>query len=82
MELRRRIVGVILSEEGQEALARSGMISAGPAEVFLQALEEDEKGLWVDIWKEDAQHLLLIRWDCILAIDVPVGGTPLLESFV
>jgi hypothetical protein len=78
----RGIVGLILSEEGQAALARSGMIAGGPAEVLLEALEEDEKGLWVDIWKEDGRHRLLIRWDCILAIDVPIGGTPPLESFV
>jgi hypothetical protein len=82
MELGSGIVRVILSEEGQAALARSAMISGGSAEVFLPALEADEKGLWIDIRKEDGQHLLLIRWDCILAIDVPIGGTPLLESFV
>ena len=82
MELRSGIVRVILSEEGQAALVRSAVISGDSAEAFFSALEADEKGLWIDIRKEDGQHVLLIRWDCILAIDVPVGGTPVLESFV
>ena len=82
MELRSGIVKVILSNEGQAALERSGIIAGPSTEMFLPALETDEKGLWVDIRKEDGRHLLLIQWRCILAIDVPVGGTPLLETFV
>jgi len=82
MELRSGTVRVILTEEAQAALVRCGMISEDPAEGFLLESGEDEKGLWVDIWKEDGRHRLLIRWDCILAVDVPIGGTPPLESFV
>ena len=48
----------------------------------MYALETDVSGLWVSMRKEDGEHSLLIRWDCILAVDVPIGGTPLLESAV
>ncbi len=82
MELRSGIVRVILSEEGEAALVRSAVISGVSAETYFPALEADEKGLWIDVRKEDGRHLLLIRWDCIRAIDVPLGGTPILESVV
>ena len=80
MELRRPVV-VFLSQMGQEALQAAGVPEdSGTATLF--ALETDESGLWVTIRKEDGEHSVLIRWDCILTLDVPMGGTPLLESAV
>jgi hypothetical protein len=80
MELRRPVV-VFLSQMGQEAFQAAGVPEeSGTATLY--ALETDASGLWVSIRKEDGEHSLLIRWDCILTVDVPVGGTPLLESAV
>ena len=80
MELRRPVV-VLLSQMGQEAFRVVGLPEEG-GEATLFALETDESGLWVSVRKKDGEHSLLIRWDCILAVDVPVGGTPILESAV
>lgn len=80
MQLRRPVV-VFLSQMGQEAFQAAG-IPEDAGETSLFALETDESGLWVSSRKADGEHWLLVRWDCILAIDVPVGGTPFLESAV
>ncbi len=81
MEL-NRVVTVFLNEKGQEALHLAAGISRQSAVESFYALQTDETGLWVSNRKEDGEHWLLVRWDCILAVDVPVGGTPILESTV
>jgi hypothetical protein len=80
MQLRRWVV-VLLSQMGQEALRTIGIAEEG-GEATLFALETDESGLWVSCRRADGEHWVLIRWDCILAVDVPVGGTPNLEAAV
>ncbi len=80
MELRRPVV-VFLSRMGQEAMQAAG-VPEGAGMAAFNALETDESGLWVRIRKDDGEHLLLIRWDCILTLDVPAGGTPFVESAV
>ena len=80
MELGRPVV-LFLSQMGQEAFhAASIPEEGGLASLF--ALETDPNGVWVSIRKNDGEHSFLVRWDCILAVDVPVGGTPNLESAV
>jgi hypothetical protein len=81
MELNRPVT-VFLSEKGQETLELVAGVSRESVVTSFYAFQTDESGLWVSVRKEDGEHSLLIRWDCILAVDVPVGGTPVLESTV
>ncbi|PYV20776.1 MAG: hypothetical protein DMG24_21725 [Acidobacteria bacterium] len=34
--------------------------------------ETDDLGLWVKIEREGSEHLLLVRWEYVLSIDVEV----------
>jgi len=36
--------------------------------------ETDDVGIWVRILREDAEHIFLVRWEYVLAVDVPAGG--------
>jgi len=81
MELNRP-VSVFLSAQGQETLELAVGVSRESDVAWFYALRTDESGLWVSIRRKDGEHSLLIRWDCILAVDVPIGGTPILESAV
>jgi len=81
MELNRRVV-IFLNEKGRDTLQLAAGIPGESVVAFFYALRTDESGLWVSSRKEDGEHWLLVRWDCILAVDVPVGGTPVLESTV
>jgi hypothetical protein len=33
--------------------------------------EADDLGLWVSVERKDGEHHLLMRWECVLSIDVP-----------
>ncbi len=81
MDLNRPVT-VFLNEKGRETLELAAGISRESAVTSCYAFQTDESGLWVSVRKKDGDHSLLIRWDCILAVDVPVGGTPILESAV
>jgi hypothetical protein len=81
MELNRPVT-VFLSAKGQETLELAAGVSRESEVASFYAFQTDESGLWVSVRKKDSEHSLLIRWDCILAVDVPVGGTPILEMAV
>jgi hypothetical protein len=81
MELNRPVT-VFLSARGRETLELVAGVSRESEAASFYAFQTDESGLCVSVRKEDGEHSLLIRWDCILAVDVPVGGTALLESAV
>jgi hypothetical protein len=79
MELNRPVT-VFLSESGKEALELAAGVSRLSVFTSFYGFHTDESGLWVSVRKDDGEHLLLLRWDCILAVDVPLGGTPIMET--
>ncbi len=81
MELNRPVT-IFLSEKGQEALQQAVGLPEQSTVASFYALQADDGGLWVSNRKADGEHWLYIPWGCILALDVPVGGTPRLESVV
>jgi hypothetical protein len=81
MELNKQNVAVFLKGEGRSAVELAAGISMRDSPMaYFYVLESDGTGLWVSTRKQDGEHQLLIPWDCILAVDVPVGGTPVPES--
>jgi len=68
----QRTISLIVSREGQDVLG----ITAGlpPSESYLFLVDEtDDLGLWVRIRREGGEHLLLIRWEYVLSMDVEVA---------
>ncbi len=81
MELNRPVT-IFLNATGREALQLATGKPQESAEASFHALYTDETGVLVSVRDDYGEHQLLIPWSCILALDVPVGGTPLLESAV
>ena len=41
--------------------------------IYIQ--DTDDIGIWARINREDGEHIVLIRWDYILAVDFAAGET-------
>jgi len=70
--LAQRTISLIVSREAREVLS----VSAGLPEsdsYLLLVDETDDLGLWARVEREDGEHLVLIRWEYVLAIDVEVA---------
>lgn len=76
MEIEDQDIVVVLSHEGRGALRDLG-IDTQPAPVLLHAMEKDEHGVWILYQQEDGDHLVLVRWEHIQALDIARGqATP------
>ena len=73
MKIDQRDILVVLSQEGRRALRDAAIELPASPTILFQAQEEDEHGLWIRIAREDGDHLVLIRWDYILALDLTIG---------
>jgi hypothetical protein len=64
----------LLSDEGLDALRIALPDLPDSPLVFLFIQETDELGLWVRVKrKDDEDHVLLIRWEFVLTIDLPAA---------
>jgi hypothetical protein len=68
----KQTISLIVSREGQEVLGISGGLPTSESYLFVVD-ETDDLGLWVRIQREDGEHLVLIRWEYVLSIDVEVA---------
>jgi len=63
VKLEDRRVVLYLGDEGGRVLRQAG----------IDVLDTGDHGLWVRIDYEDGQHVILVRWDYNLAIDIGGG---------
>jgi len=73
VKLEDRRVVLYLSDEGRRVLRQTGINVLDTGGFSFDVQETSDLGLWVHIDYEDGQHLILIRWNYILAIDVDGG---------
>ena len=73
MKIGERNVAVLLSEEGRQVLKLAAVNLAESSFLWVYAEDTDDMGLWARISREDGDHLVLIRWEYVLAIDFPAG---------
>jgi len=73
VKLEDRRVVLYLSDEGRRVLRQAGLGVLDTGGVTFDVHETSDHGLWVRVDYGDGQHLILIRWDYILAIDVGGG---------
>ncbi len=75
MNVRHQSVVVLLSDEGQSALqlAVPSLPETRLAPFYVQ--DTDDIGMWVRVKRPDGEHLLLVRWEFVLTIDMAVGET-------
>jgi hypothetical protein len=74
MKLDDRSVVVHLSDEGRRVLRQVGVEVPDTPGVSFDVEESDEQGVWVRLEYQDGPHVLLVRWDYVLAMDVPLGA--------
>jgi hypothetical protein len=70
--LAQRTISLIVSRQGPEVLGVSAGLPASEGYLFVVD-ETDDLGLWVRIEREDGGHLVLIRWEYVLSIDVELA---------
>jgi len=73
MKLSGQTVALLLSQDGQEVLRLCSVAFPGSGLLTVLVDESEELGLWIRIPREDQVHLLLLRWEYILTIDLPSG---------
>jgi hypothetical protein len=73
VKIAERDVAVLLSEQGQQLLKALNLSEAPVQWLYVQ--DADELGIWARVPREDGNHLVLIRWDFVLALDFPAGQT-------
>ncbi|MGH9424742.1 MAG: hypothetical protein ACRD2L_00310 [Terriglobia bacterium] len=75
MNVAHRDVAIVLSEEGRGVIQLAAAAERDlPINVFY-VQETDDVGLWIRVRREDGEHLVLIRWEFILSMDVPARET-------
>ena len=73
VKLEDRRVVLYLSDEGRKVMRQAGIDVLDTGGLSFDIQETGEHGLWVRMDFEDGQHVILIRWNYILAIDVDGG---------
>jgi hypothetical protein len=79
VKLRERTLGVLVSEEGRQVLQLAALNLAESQFIWAYVDDSDDGGLWARVAREDGDHQVLIRWEYVLSIDVPVGPPKTLE---
>lgn len=73
MTLTHQTVTIALSDDAREALER---VAANVPESLALTVEvegTDDLGIWVRLERKDGWHLVLVRWEYVLAVDVLAG---------
>jgi hypothetical protein len=74
IKLEEQSVVVHLSDEGRRVLRQVGVELPDTPAVRFDVQEESDHGLWISLdYPDGRRHVLLIRWEYILAMDVIVG---------
>ena len=73
MRISEKTLAVLLSEDGRKILELAALKLAESQFLWVYVEESDDLGLWARVEREDGDHLVLIRWEYILAIDIPAG---------
>jgi hypothetical protein len=71
LNLRRKQIQVLLSDEGRQALSLAvpDLPESGVASVAVE--DSDDLGIWIRQGRLDGEHFLLVRWEFVVTIDVP-----------
>lgn len=70
MNVARREVAVILNNDGRLVLQMAAVTLPDEGAVAMFVQDTDDLGLWVKAERSDGDHLLLVRWEYVLSIDI------------
>jgi hypothetical protein len=73
MRVTERDAAVLLGDEGRNVLQLAS-VNIGDSPFLAVKIEDgDDIGIWVRIPREDGDHLLLVRWEYVLSMDLEAG---------
>ena len=61
MQINRRDVAVLLTEDGRQVLRLAQLSLPDSASITLEIEDTDDMGLWASVHRADGDHLILIR---------------------
>ena len=73
MKIGERDITVLITDTGREVLKSLNLDDSAMQWLYVQ--DTDDMGIWARVPREDGNHLVLIRWDFVLALDFPAGET-------
>ena len=76
MKIAEREIAILPGEDGGKIAELAGIPLAGGSQflwVNAYVEESDDLGLWARLDRPDGDHLFLIRWEYVLAIDMLEG---------
>jgi hypothetical protein len=71
IDLSAQNVVLHLNDEGRRVLQQVGVPMPESAAVLFEIEEVQEQGIWIRFEFDDGQHLLLVLWKYVVAVDVP-----------
>jgi len=71
MTVAQKSVAVFLTDDGKEVLRQTKYTMPQMGGVVMYVQDVDDYGLWVRIKREDADHIVLVRWEYVLTLDFP-----------
>lgn len=75
MRLAERTASIYVTDEGVRILTElAGFVTKKRALLVQRVREADERGVWIDYKLEDGQHLFLIQWQYIRAVELLPEG--------
>jgi hypothetical protein len=74
MNLDQQTAAIALTEDGLEVLAQVD-VKAAKATVDAYIQDSDDLGIWILVGRPDGDHVVLLRWQYVLSIDLPVRAT-------
>jgi hypothetical protein len=74
MNLDQQAAAIALTEDGSEVLSRVN-VKTSKASVDVHIQDSDDLGIWIRVSREDGDHVVLLRWQYVLSIDLPVRET-------
>jgi hypothetical protein len=78
VNISKQSVTVFLDEDGRAILAGAAIsIPSDSRGIVVNVAETDDLGIWIRINRQDANHLLLIRWEYVLSVDLPDRRQPM-----
>ena len=75
MKLIQRTVTIVLSDDARPALERAALTVPDPPTLTAFVQDTDDLGIWVRVGRTDGDHIVLVRWEYILSVDLPGGET-------
>ena len=73
MRLSERTVTIILSDDGRRILQAAAIGPSDSAALPTYVQDTDDIGIWIRVEREDGEHVILVRWEYVLSVDLPAG---------